>query len=204
MIHHIKTVSIAAVAITLAACSPAETEAPPLSEGTWTVDSDASRLSYVSVKSGEIAEANELTGLSGTVAPDGAAEISIDLATVSTGVEIRNERMRDIFFNVAEFPEATISAQVDPAAFDALKVGESTVQPLKGALTVKTAETNIDTEVEVTRVADDRVLVVSADPVIIYADALELTEGLAQLQELAGLPSITPAVPVTFSITFER
>jgi len=39
---------------------------------------------------------------------------------------------------------------------------------------------------------------------VVYADALELNAGLAQLQELAGLDSITPAVPVSFSIAFER
>ncbi len=199
----LRTFSAAAL-LGLAACSQAPAEAPPLAEGTWTVDGEASRLSYVSVKSGEIAENNSFSGLSGTVAPDGAATVEIDLATVSTGVDIRNERMREIFFNIAEFPTATITAQVDPAAFETLEIGASTSQPLKGTLSVKDAETSIDTEVNVTRIADDRVLVVSKDPVIVYADALDLTDGLAQLQELAGLPSITPAVPVTFSITFER
>ncbi len=198
------TVASVAAALALTACSPAETEAPPLAEGTWSVDSEASRLSYVSVKSGEIAEVNEFTGLSGTVAPDGTAEIAIDLATVSTGVDIRNERMREVFFNVAEFPTAMITAQVDPAAFEALGVGESTVQSLAATVSVKGVETKVDAELEVTRVADNRVLAVSTEPVIIYADALELTDGLAQLQELAGLPSITPAVPVTFSLAFQR
>ena len=203
MTHPVKTVVVFAT-LFLAACQQAPVDAPPLAEGTWSVDSEASRLAYVTVKSGEIAENNEFTGLSGTVAPDGMATIEIDLATVSTGVDIRNERMRDVFFNVADFPTATVTAQVDPAAFAALEIGESTQHPLKGTLSVKGVETSIDTEVDVTRVATDRVLVVSGDPVIVYADALDLTNGLAQLQELAGLPSITPAVPVTFSLAFER
>lgn len=193
-----------AASLTLVGCSPAETEAPPLVEGAWAVDSDASRLSYVSVKSGEIAETNEFTGLSGSVSPDGAATVEIDLATVSTGVDIRNQRMRDIFFNIAEFPTASVTAQLDPAAFEGLGVGESTIQPVAATLSVKGVETKVDAELEVTRIADDRVLATSTKPVIVYADALELTDGLAQLQELAGLPSITPAVPVTFSLAFER
>ena len=190
--------------IALAACTQAPAEPTPLIEGAWSVDSDASTLSYVSVKSGEIAEANSISGLSGSVAPDGAATIEIDLSTVETGVDIRNERMRDLFFQVADYPTASVSATLDPAAFEALSVGESTVQPLKATLSVKGVEAPVETEVSVTRVAEDRVLAVSTSPVIIYADALELTGGLAQLQELAGLPSITPAVPVTFSLAFER
>ncbi|MEO0462827.1 MAG: YceI family protein [Pseudomonadota bacterium] len=193
-----------APATLLAACTQAPAELTPLAEGSWSVDAEASSLSYVSVKSGEIAEPNTFSGLSGSVSPDGTAALEIDLASLETGVDIRNERMRDIFFEVADHPAATITAKLDPAAFGALAMGESTVQPLKATLTVKGIEAPVDTKVTVTRIAQDRVLATSTEPVIVYADALELTEGLAQLQELAGLPSITPAVPVTFTIVFER
>ncbi|MEM1195576.1 MAG: YceI family protein [Pseudomonadota bacterium] len=194
----------AVLSLSLAACAQAPAEPTPLAQGAWSVDSAASSLSYVSVKSGEIAEANSFSGFSGSVSPDGAANLSIDLATIETKVDIRNERMRDIFFEVADFPTANVSAQIDPAAFEALGVGESTVQPLKATLTVKGIEAPVETEVSVTRTAEDGVLVTSIEPVIVYADALELADGLATLQELAGLPSITPAVPVTFSIAFTR
>ena len=186
------------------ACGPADKASTPLTEGSWSVDADASSLSYVSVKSGEIAEANSFSGLSGTVAADGTAVVEIDLATVETKVDIRNERMREIFFEVANYPTATVTAQLDPTAFEALEVGKSMLHPLKAKLTVKGVEAPIDTNVTVTRTAENRVLVTSVEPVIVYADALELTDGLAQLQEIAGLPSITPAVPVTFRIAFQR
>ncbi len=196
---------LAAAAFTLtAACAQAPEEPAPLTQGAWSVDGDASSLSYVSIKSGEIAEANRFSGLSGSVTPEGAATVEIDLATVETKVDIRNERMRDIFFEVAEYPTATVSAQIDPAAFESLPVGASVEQPLKATLTVKGVEAPVETQVSVTRTAQDSVLVTSKEPVIVYADALELTDGLAKLQELAGLPSITPAVPVTFSIAFKR
>ncbi len=187
-----------------AACAQTPAEPAPLAEGAWSVDGGASSLSYVSVKSGEIAEANSFSGFSGSVTADGAANVEIDLATIETKVDIRNERMRDIFFEVADFPKATVTAQIDPAAFATLGVGESTVQPLKATVTVKGVEAPIETEVSVTRTGEDGVLVTSIEPVILYADALELTGGLATLQELAGLPSITPAVPVSFSIAFTR
>ena len=136
--------------------------------------------------------------------PEGAASLEIDLATIETKVDIRNERMRDIFFEVAEFPTANVTATIDPAAFETLSVGETITQPLSATLSVKGIEAPIETEVSVTRTGEDGVLVTSLEPVIVYADALELTEGLATLQELAGLPSITPAVPVSFSIAFKR
>lgn len=189
----------------LAACSQtAEETVEPVTNGVWTIDSKASELSYVTVKSGEIVEVNSFENVSGSVGADGAATLSIDLASVSTGIDIRDERMRDIFFEVAANPTATVTAQIDPAAFEALGVGESTTQTLEATLSVKGVEAPVEAEIDVTRVAADRVIAVSASPVVVYADALELTGGLAQLQELAGLPSITPAVPVTFSLAFER
>jgi len=203
MIHPIKAFALSA-ALSLAACTQAPADPPPLTNGSWRLDPAASSLTYVSIKASEIAENNSIDGLSGSVAPDGAALIEIDLASVETGVDIRNERMRDIFFEVADYPTATVSAQIDPAAFSTLAVGESLVQPLSARLNVKGVEAPVETDVVVTRIAEDRVLAVSSAPVIVQADALKLTDGLAQLQEIANLPSITSAVPVTFRLTFER
>ena len=190
--------------LAIAACSPAATDALPVTESAWTLDGAASELSYVSIKAGEVAEINAFETLSGDVSADGSATVTIDLSSVSTGVDIRDERMRDIFFVVADNPSATVTAQIDPASFEGLGVGESTTQTLEGTLSLKGVEAPFSTEVMVTRAGPDRVIAASTDPVIVDAGTLELTEGLAQLQELAGLPSITPVVPVTFSLTFTR
>lgn len=194
----------AALFVAGAACSQTPTEPDAITEGAWTLDATASELSYVSIKSGEIAEANTFEALSGNVTAEGAATVEIDLASVSTGVDIRDERMRDIFFGVADNPTATVTAQIDPAAFEALKVGESAQTVLDGTLALKGIEAPFQAVVTVTRAGPDRVIAVSDKPVIVEAARFELTDGLAQLQELAGLPSITPVVPVTFSLAFSR
>ncbi len=194
---------VASLALSIAGCSQGPAEAPPLA-GAWTVDSQASHLSYVTVKADEIAEINEFTSLSGSVTAEGAATIEIELASVSTGIDIRNERMREVFFNVVENPTATVTAQVDPAAFSTLAVGASVNYPLEATLSLAGVERAIATELSVTRTAENRVLAVSTDPVIINTDSYGLSDGLAQLQELAGLPSITPVTPVTFAIAFEQ
>jgi len=202
----------AVLALGLAACAQPAADAPedaaaeaaPVTEGAWTLDPAASRLSYVSIKAGEIAEANRFDKLAGTVAADGTASLDIDLASVSTGVDIRNERMREIFFQVADNPKATVTAKLDPAAFAGLAVGQSLTRPLKASVTVKGATGEIETEVLVTRVSDDRVTVVPTAPVIVTTDMFGLTDELGELRALAQLPSITPAVPVTFTLAFTR
>ena len=177
---------------------------PSVTGSEWSVDSEASELSYVSIKQGEIAEANTFETVTGSVTAEGFATIDIDLSSVSTGVDIRNERMRDIFFAVASNPSATVTAQVDPAAFEALGVGESADTTLDGTLSLVGVEAPFQAEVSVTRAGPDRVIAVTDKPVIIDAGRFELKDELAQLQEIAGLTSISPAVPVTFSIAFSR
>lgn len=197
-------ITAAAALLMLGACSKAPAEPAALTQGAWTVDSAASQLTYVSIKLGEVAEVNSFETVTGTVSADGAAVIEIDLASVDTGVDIRNERMRDVFFVVADNPAATVTAQIDPAAFTALGVGSSTTQTLDGTLSLKGVEAPFQSEVTVTRTGPDRVLAVSNAPVIVEASRFELTDGLAELQGLAGLDSITPVVPVSFALTFER
>ena len=200
----IRTAAFASL-LTLAACGQTASEEPaPVIEGAWEVDSAASRLSYVSIKQGEIAETNTFETVTGSVTGAGEAMVEIDLASVSTGVDIRNERMRDIFFSVADNPKATVIAKVDPASFEALAIGESADTTLDGTLSLAGVEAPFQAEVSVTRAGPDRVIAVTDKPVIIEAGRFELADELAELQELAGLDSITPVVPVTFSIAFQR
>ena len=202
----------AALALGLAACAGPEAEAPPadaaattaVTDSAWTLDPAGSRLAYVSIKAGEVAETNRFATLSGGVGADGTATLSVDLASVDTGVEIRNERMREIFFAVAENPAATVTARLDPARFAGLAVGQSVTRPLTASVTIKGVSSDVGTEVLVTRVAEDRVLVVPTAPVIVSTDMFGLTDELGELRALAQLPSITPAVPVTFTLAFRR
>lgn len=200
----------AALALGLGACAdPAAdasgaSEGAPLTEGAWALDPAASRLAYVSIKAGEVAETNRFDTLRGTIAADGTATLEIDLASVNTGVDIRNERMREIFFQVVENPKAVVTAKLDPAMFAGLAVGQSIARPLTAKMALKGVEKEIETDVLVTRVAADRVTVVPTAPVIISTDMFELTDELGELRALAQLPSITPAVPVTFTLAFMR
>lgn len=195
---------LAATALSLSACSGAPAEAPSVTGSEWSVDSEASELSYVSIKQGEIAEANTFESVTGTITAEGAASIEIDLSSVSTGVDIRDERMRDIFFEVTNNPKATVTANIDPAQFEALGIGDSIGTELDGTLSLAGIDAPFQAEVSVTRAGPNRVIAVSDKPVIIDAGRFELTDGLGKLQELAGLDAITPAVPVSFSLTFER
>ena len=191
-------IALPALAV-LAACS-----GPAPVAGDWRLDGEASNLAFVSIKAGETAEAHRFTALSGTVDEAGQAEILIDLDSVATGIEIRDERMREHLFETETYPQARIAATVDLAALAEMSPGDRIVLPLEAVLELHGTTFPIETEVIVTDIGGGRVLVESTAPILLHVGDFGLGEGLGVLQDLAGLPSITPVSPVSFSLLFTR
>ncbi len=184
----------------LAACA-ALAASPALA---WTLDSSTSAISYVTMKNGDTAEANLFTAMSGEVSEDGLASLEIYLASVETFIEIRNERVRDVLFQVSDHPMAKILAGIDLAALDTLEAGETTETAFEVSVVTHGMTATYDANAYVTRASENRVVVSSKLPLIVHASDFGYTEGIARLQELAGLDSIQDVVPVTFNLTFER
>ncbi|WP_138468367.1 YceI family protein [Poseidonocella sp. HB161398] len=170
----------------------------------WDLDPDASAVSYVSMKNGDVAEANSFSSLSGSVSETGTVTVDINLASVETGIDIRNQRVRDLLFKVDVFPKATVTAEVDLEALGQIAPGAAAKMELPLSLSVNGTGSDYASSVLVTRAGEDRVVVASLAPVIVDAGELDFPEGLAKLRELAGLDSIQPVVPVSFVLSFTR
>lgn len=187
------------VALSLMALSPGLAHA-----ATWSVVSNQSRVSYVTVKAGTIAEANHFKDVTGTVSSDGTAKITIPLSSVETNVDSRNERMRQFLFEVMKFPDAVITAKLDMPALMKMPVGGREEMTLKATVAMHGKTLEIEPDVFVTRVGPGAVTVETAEPILVEAFDFDFEQGLAKLKDLAGLPSITPAVPVSFSLMFKQ
>ncbi len=192
---------LSAVLVFLVACEEPATMDP---NAAWTLMGDDSRISFASVKGGDIGETHYFKTLTGSVSPDGAVTVEVALDSVETYIDIRNERMRDLFFQVVEFPTATVSAAVDLSNFDTLQVGERREAEIVVGLGLHGATSEYDAKVFITRIGAARVAVDTAEPIIVSVDEFDLGDGLEELAVIAGLPSITPAVPVTASLVFAQ
>ena len=168
----------------------------------WQLQPDASALNFVSVKKDSVGEVHRFRKFQVAVAADGAATLTIDLASVDTAIEVRDQRMRDMLFEVAKFPTATFRTRVDLQIVDTLKCGEQAVLPLKGELTLHGSTRPVATDAVVTRLASGNISVISRQPLIVTADSFAMITGVQQLAAVAGLPSISTAVPVTFALVF--
>ena len=167
---------------------------------TWTLDGGASHLAYGSIKKDTIGEVNSFSGLKGTVDETGKANVTIDLTTLETNIDIRNERMLEhVFKGVGE---AQLTAQLDMDEVNGLAVGDMAVVDVEGALSLLGVSTELDLEMVVVRLAEDRVMALSNDMVFVGTEELGVTAGIDKLMELAKLPGITRTSPVTLRLVF--
>ncbi len=170
----------------------------------WQLVGETSSLSFVSLKNVDVAEAHRFTELSGSVADDGAFELDIRAASVDTKIPIRDERVAEHVLAAGEYPFARVSGRVEAPALDRLAVGESVGLEVTAELQFRGGVTPLAVPVQVSKVADGALQVVSQAPILLSARTLGVAEGVDALREIAGLESISMAVPVYFSLRFER
>lgn len=170
----------------------------------WQLDAAASSLSFVSTKANTAAEVHRFKSIEGDVDADGNAILVIDLASVDTAIEIRDERMREHLFDVERYPAATLATRIDMTRVNGLSQGETVTIDAEAQLLLRDTETSLTLVVDVLKLRDDRLLVVSRRPVVINAGQVGLLDGIEKLREIAGLTSISPAVPVSFALYFNR
>jgi len=171
--------------------------------GFWAVNAEQSRVTFTSVKNGNIEEVHSVGGLAGGADFTGEFSVTIDLRTVETNIEIRNQRMAEFLFETDGFAEARISGQFEVGDFDGLPVGGTLVTRVNGTLALHGVERPVALDIEVVRTDWDRVIVSSFLPVTINAADFNLEDGLATLQDLAGLDDISPVSEVSFRLVLE-
>lgn len=167
----------------------------------WQIDNAQSQLNFISIKKENVAEVHRFGDLSGKMDDNGQFELAIALESVNTGIQIRDSRMRSFLFNVAEFPKARLTANLSPSFIDNLTVGQSELTMVKAELSLHDQKQTLNIDVLVTKVSESSLLVVSASPVVLNAADFDLVQGVEKLRDLAGLPSISHAVPVSFYLT---
>lgn len=170
----------------------------------WNLKSDESSLHFISIKQNTIAETNRFQQLEGSVSEAGDFQFSINLSGVETNIPIRNERMNEFLFESAKFPLATGKGKIDMAQVSELAVGELMNIRLPVTIELHGATVKKDVMLQVARLSSQKFWAVTEVPFIINAAEFGLTEGIEKLRELAGLPSITQAVPVSVSLVFVK
>jgi hypothetical protein len=152
------------------------------------------------VKNDLIAENHSFTAITGTVEDSGDVNIAIALSSVETLIPIRNERIRSMLFEVAEYPDVTVTANLNIDEFTLLGLGESKMETIPLSVNLHGMDLSKNVLVKVTRSSNNNYEVTSLGPIVIHASQFALSDGLESLRKIAGLQSIDLTVPVTFAL----
>lgn len=170
----------------------------------WVLEPEQSHLSFISIKSKDIAEIHRFTRMTGRVDENGEVTLALMLDSVETLIPIRNERMRELLFKTSDFQQATLSAKIDPAVVEGMQAGEIGQLAGEAVLSLHGREQPLTMRLQVAKVAPNVVFVASREPLVVDAEKFGMSKGVEQLREIAGLESISHAVPVNFVMTFVR
>ncbi|TFH90141.1 YceI family protein [Vibrio ouci] len=187
--------TLSTLTMTLALLSSAS-----FSADNYTIDSNYSSVSFATIKKQYIVEPATINTLSGTLDSSGEFNVSIDLNGIDTGVEIRNTRLNEIFFESAKHPPVTVTGKVD---WSSLGEGSHKMKvPTEVTLFGNTK--SIEFSVVILN-AGDTVMVSSSVPVIIGAADFGIpSKNLTELAATVGDIGISDRVPLTLNLTFKK
>ncbi|WP_438971194.1 YceI family protein [Methylophaga sp.] len=167
----------------------------------WQIDNAQSRVSFISTKKVNVSEVHSFGQLSGGLDASGNFLVKIDLSSVDTNIDIRDSRMKEFLFDVVDFPSAQITGNITSEQLNTIKVGQQMRVSVPVKLALHGRQQALTFDVVISKLADDTLFLVSAEPVILNVSDYDLVGGVEKLRELAGLSSISHAVPVSFYLT---
>lgn len=168
----------------------------------WELDNSQSVVNFVSIKNDSVGEMHSFASLLGSIGAAGNVQMTINLDSVETLIAIRNERMRELLFETVKFPSAQLTAKVEPAVLAEAAKGGVVSAELPVTLSLHGKVKTLTVPVVVVGGADGSMRVFTARPVLVNAADFGLENGVTALQQIAGLRSISHAVPVTLQLLF--
>lgn len=188
--------------VALALSGAAQAQTSPFGDG-WQLDPAASTLQFQSIKNGSTIETSGFATFGGEITPTGEVTLTVLLDSVDTKIDLRNVRMRFLFFETFTFPEAKVTAVIDPAMVTDLPTLRRKVIETPFTLDLHGATRTLQAKLSLTLIGDDLVAVSSAEPIVLPVADFNLTEGLAKLQEAANV-EIVPSGSVSFDLIFRK
>ena len=185
--------------ITIALSAAAVLTAP--AQAAWQLDGENSTITFVSTKAINAAEVHRFGEMTGGMDDAGQVSVSISLESVDTAIELRDERMREMLFETNQYSAATVGTTVDASALPS-EPGQSVRMTVEAEISLHGIDRTMPIDLIVVRSGENGLVVSSAQPVIVNASQFRLVEGIQKLTEVAGLPNISTAVPVSFVLTF--
>jgi polyisoprenoid-binding protein YceI len=200
--------AVSASALLLVACANTPSVIASANSA-WGIDGAQSSLNFVTTKAGQpgvagVGEIQTFKRFSGGMSAAGEIKLMIDLASVDTGIEIRDERLRTLLWNVKATPQATFSAKLNPESL--AKMASSAVADLDvaGQLELAGQSKPLTAKLRVSRLSADKMMVVTRAPILVNSTDFGLRAGVEALRDVMGLSFVSASAPVSFALTLNH
>ena len=180
--------------------SSSSSSSVPANSARWLLNDTKSVLNFVSVKNTDVAETFTFSQLQGTVSSTGQATMTIPLASILTGVAIRDTRMQSMLFESSYLPNLHVTTQLDLSAIDAMAAGSTSTLSLSGSLILHGVIKPLVFDALVIKHANNSVSFSPRKPIIINSTDFDLNAGIELLRMTAGATTIGEKVPVYFKM----
>lgn len=163
----------------------------------WQLDVTESQFSFITVKNKTYAEENSIDFADGNIDAKGNLTLSLDLSSVDTLIERRDERLRDILFEINQYPTATIETTLTH------HLPLETPVEVEFKLNLHGITKTMKAIVLIQKVGE-QLVVINYEPVLVNGKDFSLDDAINKLTKIAGLQSINYEVLVDFKLTFEK
>lgn len=168
----------------------------------YTVDSDASSISFATIKKSYVVEPATLGGITGNVDATGNFSVTVPFSSLATGVPIRDERLNNLFFEAGNFPMLKVEGTVSMADLDTSNVLLQKPIPAKVTLFGNTQDVTLN--MNIIKSGDD-IFAFTYKPVIISSSTFGIPEeNLKKVSETVENIAISDTVPVNVSLVFRE
>ena len=194
---------IASVTLIVACATSSESGSNP--NNAWAIDNAQSSLNFVTTKAGQpgvagIGEVQSFKRFSGSFDASGQIKLMIDLASIDTGIEIRDERLRTMLWNVKATPQATFTAKLSAENLAAIASTDIADVDVAGRLELAAQSKPVTAKLRVSRLGKGKMMVVTRAPILINSNDFGLQAGVEALREVMGLNFISASAPVSFAL----
>lgn len=174
---------------------------PNLSFADWRLVSKNSSFTIGTTKNETVTEIHKFQELDGLVQNNGIASLTLNLLSVDTGIEIRDQRMQAMLFSASA--QAVYRAILDVRTFVKMKAGESKEFQLEGILELNGNFTLMPVDTKVTRLPSGHYRIETVSANNIDVGLFGFSDGVEQLRAIANLLVISPIVTFEFDLEFE-
>lgn len=171
-----------------------------LSFADWVLVSNNSSFTIGTTKNESVTEIHKFLKLDGFVQNNGDARVMVNLLSVDTGIEIRDERMQAMLFSTAT--QAIYSSTLDMETLGQIKAGKSKEFQLQGTLEMNGQSTRVPVTTKITRLHSGSYQVETVSANKIDVGQFGFSSGIEQLRAIANLKKISPVVTFEFKLEF--